>query len=373
MAAEVRIELLANLPLRDETRLSLLLPERSCAELIVVNDFVAIAVHPVRKYLAVNEICDISVLLQGSEIGSLCLLSQITQDEDTVASLTNHQYAAYLALAPLSAVSTGSWVPFGYDALVIHRSEFWMYWKSRASSMLWGGFIPMDNPITLNLGRVSSERAYIDMYLGCRARTTRHQNCLELASLSSHLTERFLHLYHYLELDYDYEIVREIKLLDENDPRGLWEAMKSQQADTDRLYHVIKEYSNIATLEKFIVILQEYKASAIRIFYDFGKDSNPLKSQDAFELQFLNSLTVSQAEFNLIKKANFLADDFAGKATTYSLKIKKLVCYWIYRLRCSIAHNKLGEYYLNNADDMEFLSKFGEPLLCELVRFRMSR
>lgn len=373
MVAEDRGNVLSDAPLRTGTTFSRLLPALGHAELIVIDDLVAVAIQSVRKYIAVKDVCDIPVMFKGSEIGSICLLSQITQSESTISSLTTYQYAAYLALAPLDAISTGSWVPFGFDALIINRTEFWTYWKNRGSSTLWGGFMPLDNPSALNLGKVKSDTASITMYSGCSPRTARHQECLELATLSTDLTERFLHLYHYLELDYDYEIVSQIKLLDENDPRGLWEALKSQQVDTERLFHVLKNYSDISRLEKLIEKMQPYKLSAIRIFYDYGKDSNPIKSEDAFNLQFLSPPSISQSSLDSLKKKHNLSDDFAGKATTYESKLKKLVCYWIYRFRCSIAHNKLGEYYLNRTDDMDFLSEFGEPLLCEMVRFRMAK
>lgn len=47
--------------------------------------------------------------------------------------------------------------------------------------------------------------------------------------------------------------------------------------------------------------------------------------------------------------------------------ILRIVSYWIYRVRCSIAHNKIGEYLLSWEDE-EFLVKFAEPLLLEVLK-----
>jgi len=50
----------------------------------------------------------------------------------------------------------------------------------------------------------------------------------------------------------------------------------------------------------------------------------------------------------------------------YSQKICEISAYWVYRIRCSIAHNKIGEYILNYKDE-EFLVNCAEPFLKEIV------
>ena len=43
-----------------------------------------------------------------------------------------------------------------------------------------------------------------------------------------------------------------------------------------------------------------------------------------------------------------------------------IASYWIYRIRCSIAHHKIGEYLFSWKDE-NFIVDFGEPLLREVV------
>lgn len=370
MSADVRLSMLEESPYNTEISIAYFPP---FSEIFIINNLIALPIHPVKKFVAEDQIYDIPVSFDGREIGSVCLLSQIIQSENTVSSLTPYQHSAYLSLAPMDAIKFGSWVPFGFDAIVLKENEFWVYFNNRRSSPLWGGFVELAELAISEAGRKKSKDEIIPIYKYCKARTLRHQECLELSSLSNDITDRFLHLYHYLELDYDYEIVREIKTLDEENPRGLWDVLKLQQADTDRLYHILKDYPDVGFLESLISKMSLFKPSALRIFYDYGKDSNPLKSEEAFKTQFLEPPVISIADLDSIKKSLKLSDDFAGKPDSYSTKLKKLACYWIYRFRCSIAHNKLGEYYLNRNDDIKFLAEFGEPLLIEMVRYRMTK
>lgn len=46
--------------------------------------------------------------------------------------------------------------------------------------------------------------------------------------------------------------------------------------------------------------------------------------------------------------------------------ILAIATYWIYRIRCSIAHHKIGEYMMGY-DDEEFVVEFAEPLLKEII------
>ena len=71
-----------------------------------------------------------------------------------------------------------------------------------------------------------------------------------MAARAQHPSQRFLHLYHYLELDYDYEIVKKIKLIDENNPKELWSILKMSKDDIGRITHILSEYDNIQGIER---------------------------------------------------------------------------------------------------------------------------
>ncbi|NWC58872.1 hypothetical protein [Pseudomonas veronii] len=340
---------------------------------LVVNSLITQKVHPTNKHIAEDLIYDIPIILNGQEIGILCLMTQIPSEPETLASLTDAQYAAYISMIDATALSSGAWPSFPYDCVVIQEQHFASYKRNLKSSPLWGGFIHLGESQEIANQKIGSKSLEIEIHENCVARTTRHQDCLELAARAAHSTERFLHLYHYLELDYDYEVVKGIKAINENDPQKLWDILKLSREDIDRIQHILREYDNLPKLESLLTTLRYHENAAIRIFYDYGKDSNPLKDATAFREQFILSACINRTELDNIKKAKSLSDNFCATEDSYQTKIIKLVCYWIYRFRCSIAHNKLGEYYLNQSDDMHFLVDFAEPLLVEMVRFRMSK
>lgn len=341
-----------------------------CKDFLSINDVIAIPVYPTSKY-SVENCFDIPIRLSGRDIGTLCLISKINPSEDVITSLTEAQYAAYLTAIDLNGFVSGAWAQFNTDYVVIKSNELENYLKNQASAPLWGGFTHALDSTDVAKGKVSTTSLTLDITENCKPRTNRHQECLDLAAKATHATERFLHLYHYLELDYDYEVVKEIKRLDENDPKNLWDILKLSRDDVDRIYHILRDYNSISEIERFVSLLRHHEASALRIFYDYGKDSNPLKSEVAFSLLFLNAPAINRVELEKVKKSNSLSDNFVANETDYKNKLIKLVCYWVYRVRCSIAHNKLGEYHLNDSDDLEFLVDFAEPLLLEMIRFRM--
>ena len=59
-------------------------------------------------------------------------------------------------------------------------------------------------------------------------------------------------------------------------------------------------------------------------------------------------------------------DFIESRGIIYNNLIPKVCSYWIYRIRSSIAHNKFGEYIMDN-DDEDFIVNFAEPLLKEMV------
>ena len=70
---------------------------------------------------------------------------------------------------------------------------------------------------------------------------------------------------------------------------------------------------------------------------------------------------------DLFNESSFINDK--GKSTAlpnYKTFILNLASYWIYRIRSSIAHSKIGEYQLSYTDEA-FMIEFAEPLLQEIV------
>ncbi len=102
----------------------------------------------------------------------------------------------------------------------------------------------------------------------------------------------------------------------------------------------------------FLNEIDHHRVIANKIFYDYGKDSNPIKQKTQFDA-ILDGGGFTLTNLNSVIGNNRFSD-----------LIPKVVAYWIYRIRSSIAHNKLGEY-LMTVNDEEFIVQFAEPLIRE--------
>ncbi len=335
-----------------------------------INGLIPIQIYPTQKYASEADVFDIPIFNDTKEVGCLCMMSRLHQFRD-ITSLTTNQYIAYVDYTDKQSFLGGDLPFFTCDYIVIDKDYFAHYEKLMNCAPIWGGFTHSTHRSANNFHPDAIDSC-ISIDKDCQVRTKRHQECLDMAVRAQHPSQRFLHLYHYLELDYDYEIVKRIKLIDENNPKELWSILKMSKDDIDRITHILSEYDNIQYLERLFSLLKNYETTACRIFYEYGKDSNPLKDIEAFKQYFVQSPSISQTEFKRIKDANKFPDNFPGSPEKYREKLVKLACYWIYRARCCVAHNKLGEYHLEKDDDIKFLIQFAEPLLIEMIRYRMT-
>jgi hypothetical protein len=102
-------------------------------------------------------------------------------------------------------------------------------------------------------------------------------------------------------------------------------------------------------------LITNHQNIALEIFYKFGKTSNPLKSEIDF-----SKVVPFGFEENILKSKSI---SFHANHPKF---IKHLASYWIYRIRCCIAHNKIGEYILSHSEE-EFIAEFAEPLIKEVI------
>jgi hypothetical protein len=97
------------------------------------------------------------------------------------------------------------------------------------------------------------------------------------------------------------------------------------------------------------------------IFFDFGKDGNPL---DGKGTEFIRAIASSGFSPQILTDIGIV-----NRNTNNALLVQRLEelairlsTYWIYRVRCSIAHSKIGEYVMTSRDE-PFVALFAEPLL----------
>lgn len=322
-----------------------------------------------------SPILDIPIVLEDEQIGSLCLSSQLRSSSTTLAAITDVQKHAVVRLASSDDFDRGDegLLSQSYDCVVIDRAHVEQFLEHRSTSSFWGGFVLKPDEIPLEKSATTASSATIRILDLAPPRTARHRAALQRATQSSIAVDRFLHLYHFLELDYDHEIVRRIIGIDAENTKDLERLLGTGRTELDRLHLVCDGFSAINELEEIACSLGKHRESALTVFYDYGKDQNPLKEQIAFEKQFLEAPTVNRETLDTIKKSFNLKLNFAHDTDTYNAVLVKLACYWTYRIRCCIAHNKLGEYHLRTASDMRFVAEFGEPLVKALIAHRLRR
>ena len=187
--------------------------------------------------------------------------------------------------------------------------------------------------------------------------TALHKAALEHAVQASHPFERYLKYYHQLELLFDWIVIKKIQAL-QDDLQGAAKLISSYQSgDLPRLKSLIGNYCNDARkVYSLLAHVTSYSATGMSIFQDYGKDGNPLKD------------TWSEMHTEL-SRGYFVAPITKGipkEQDKYNKLILDIAAYWIFRIRCCIAHQRIGEYLLSQNDET-FVVEFGEPLLLGVI------
>ena len=248
------------------------------------------------------------------------------------------------------------------DYLVVKKTKISDYIHIYSqSSGIWGSYIREDS-FSIPLPRIKSI-SEIKAIPNIELPTDWHKENMVRAVQQPFAFERFLKNYHLLELLFDWQAMKEIS--DFYAVRNFSEAAEVlrnyEKDDIKRIKYVIStRYKNIDAIVEAINKVTTFSAIAKEIFYKYGKESNPLKDESIFDA------TLTKAD--LFKINSFTNDK--GKLTLqppdYNTFILNLVSYWIYRIRSSIAHSKIGEYQLSYRDEA-FMIEFAEPLLQEIV------
>lgn len=299
----------------------------------------------------------ISTMIQdesGIELGEIVYLNKDEFFE--VSGLTELHFSCFMIEVESEEI-TESEYKFKFDYLKVKNENLVRYLTDyKEKSPIWGGFFHIDElpnnkfskNISLPLIIASKDISLINDY----------KDILEQIVLESNPFNRYLRLYHLLELQFDMHTAYRIKeLLDSGgNEKEISETLRDYgKEDIERLKSLFKSKVDKTILEPFLNNILNHKQTAINIFYYKEKDSNPLRSVTKFEKLFTKT-SVSQVNFDSIFGLNW-----------YNDKILSSVAYWIYRVRNCIAHNKIGEYVIGKNDE-DFVIEFAEPLIREIVK-----
>ena len=300
--------------------------------------------------------------IAGIEIGYLYFLKG--RYIDNLNELSESQFVAYLCdIESANVLLSGESIKVTNDYCVIYKQYLEEYLTHYASSApLWGKFNHIYEAIDLT---ISSK--IITTGLLAASCNRFNESVLFEASIrgikQSFAFERFLKYYHLLELNFDFDVVEKLKTLDiSTEARNIGSLLEQyKKSDIDRLYYMYEEYCTdcVAIVEK-INNISSFLPVAKELFYDFSKDTNPLKDHQTF-VNIANSI----GGFTFDNCKRFKVQQTTNN-DTYNKFIGRLSMYWVYRIRNSIAHNKIGEYLMLHKDE-KFIVDFAEPLLLAVL------
>lgn len=323
--------------------------------LTIINGQIAI---PIESISSVYEATiDIPVHDESDNyLGMLCFCRNLGSVD--LNRLTEWQFISFLKDAPIENLQTNEY-RFEKDYLVLDYNKYNDYISFyRDTAPLWGKF--HHDTETPDCYKVSTHKIIATKNISLP--TNFHRENIIRAIKEPFAFERFLKFYHLLELLFDFELVTQIHALSD-DMVGIGKILSDyRKDDIARLKSVVvpkcKHADGVQRIGVVMRKIETYADKGRVIFHDFGKDSNPLT------LEQYNELVTSQFSYE-----DFRSPVMNGKVNnenTYFALILNLVIYWIYRMRCCIAHNKIGEYVMTFGDE-EFIAEFGEPLLLEVI------
>lgn len=322
-----------------------------------------------------SPVLEIPITIDDIEIGFLCLTSKIHEAEvDPWLASDNikHSLIKICSATEFDATRFDGSRP-NLDCIVALEDHIQTLTELLPTSAAWGGFVPCEEALPIATSVNDAESSVIKAERLLPARTNRHKLALQRATESSIAIDRFLHLYHFLELDFDHELVKRIKATDIENTTELNRILSRGRDELDRLHLVLEEFVDFNALESIFSSLQEHNDVAINVFYEYGKEHNPLKDRKAFEALFATNPSVTFESLKKIKERDKLNVKFTATQDEYYTAMIKLASYWVYRIRCCIAHNKIGEYHMQTPEDMRFVSEFGEPLVRILISHRLRK
>lgn len=325
---------------------------------ISINDYVALRIVGINNsYDSCNPI---DITLQGISQGTIIFTKN---EQIEIASMTEFEFLSFLTESDNKDDYDLESYEYKYDYLLIKSNFLNEYLeKYGETSALWGGFshaLNQESPTTrykkvITKLEIGNELKAFDSYS--------YESCTRAVE-QPYAFERFLKLYHLLELQFDYFLIEKIKNLEiPEDSNKIGKLLQEySHSELIRLTAIIEHHcTDIARLERMLEGVCGFKSIAEDMFINFGKSEKKLHLIDVINFRDV----LNGGSFTSTQIASFRMNWY--KPTEHIKFIIGLTSYWIYRIRCSIAHNKIGEYLLSWNDE-NFIVEFGEPLLKEVL------
>lgn len=334
-------------------------PEWNSEEHFIINDYVALPVFELECSISVEEDIDINDE-HGNLLGVLCPMGA-PGDTYSVNELSIHKLNAFIHDIDNDQFGLSQSHIFKSHYLLIHKDSITKYTSDfMESAPIWGGFT--------HKARSPKYKKTITTITASRKMftpTIRHNTDLERAISAANGFDRFLKYYHQLELLFDVIFVSKIRSLPKHSIEGFSSVVKDyQRKELESLKGIFKDYvTDSQALLSIMGSCAPYISTMEAVFQDYSKDGNPVTSDTQ---KWANLLTFLQGNDHTFTRAKQLAVISHSTSSSLDQFILNLTAYWIYRIRCSIAHNKIGEFIFSDSHE-EFIVEFGERLIKEVI------
>ncbi|MFM1686848.1 hypothetical protein [Aeromonas salmonicida] len=178
--------------------------------------------------------------------------------------------------------------------------------------------------------------------------------------------DRFLKKYQLIELLYDYIIIAKLRTIDSSLSKFRHTMSSYSKEEYEALKEIMGEY--VLDVTKCLDIIYEsvqYESIILDIFKKHGKESNPLKEENNWQRFWDGAKNKKLAHVHMDDAANRFGKD-CHKQAGHRRLINNIIAYWIYRVRCSIAHYKIGEFIFDRSHEI-FIIEVAEKLLDEVL------
>lgn len=326
---------------------------------IVINDWIALKVYGIDSSIYLDD--DILINKADGDLGAILCPVGAPGNKFEINEINNNRLVSFVHDVDLSEFNTSTSYSFKSHFLLVKKEFFTEYVSEfKNSSALWGGFTH-EEPAASFSRRITTLSVRPSIFIP----SARHAKSLTTAIAASSAFDRYLKYYHQIELLFDIIFVAKIKKLPSS-ISGFSDVMKDyQKKECDILKLIFKDY--IQSSSDILDILRNcgtFVAEMKVIFQDNGKESNPVKDERWTDLmQFLQRDSLNQTPGKA--KDNKLIS--AGTVEAFNDYLANVVAYWIYRVRCSIAHNREGEFIFEQSHE-KFVVEFAEILLKEVIQ-----
>jgi hypothetical protein len=290
----------------------------------------------------------------GVSFATFCFTKGMLVDDPN--TLTAWQYVAFLSECDVDDIVAHGSYTFLSDYVIVDRDRIEEYLERyRDGSTIWGGFSHEE----FELSEWCQPSENIRARAGLSAPTTHHQEAFQRYLHANNSFDRFLRLYHTVELLFDFVIFKKIQGLGD-DLIGYGDVVRDQtRGEYDRLCAIFLEFCGSPDeIGSFMNLAAGHEETCQTLFQDYSKETNPLKDNKFGDFWPL-------VEGSKVSVTNIAAAKI-GKPADASRLLVKVAAYWVYRVRCSIAHNRVGEFILTDGHD-DFVGGFATPLLANIV------